>query len=409
MSTHHFPAFPMSVFRTVVAYFLAISVFISIGAVLALAIAPSEGRLLYSVQFKLTPPDKEAVWNFVDTISDMGFPGYVFTEETNQGEVLYYAHMGIYDTPAGAAEAIDTLRTRLKNPTLTCGIVYAGTPHLVPQAELAAMGVMPPQSVAPRTEPGSDNTATTAAPQDPARAPVALDFGVEVARPESKNAPVRPVQESSDFQLPRFRAKPNPSASPAPPIPTANPSPPQVSSPAPSASVVPPQPAPETPVSSPAPSAANADTAPPLAVAAVAPPAMPASAQESSYPPTPVPSSVPAAGESSASAGQDAPTPVQAAPSPSPEGRAYVLLVATVRNLTFSTDTAAKLRHKGHDPFILKVFDNAGQPWYLLCVGYASSREEAGRLAKVYAERDPSPVTIKSLDASFLSTRRVDF
>ena len=80
-------------------------------------LTPVQGRAAdkYAVQF-IVPSGKEDVWKFVEMISNLNYPAYMFTNELG-GEKHYYAHMGTYDSIVEAIDAAVALQK--KSP---CGL-----------------------------------------------------------------------------------------------------------------------------------------------------------------------------------------------------------------------------------------------------------------------------------------------
>lgn len=90
-----------------------------------LAAAPAAHALsdVYAVQFNIVK-DKDEVWNFVEMISNLGYPGFMFTEENAQGAVLYYAQMGTYKDFQEALNEAERLKKVLN---VEYAIVHAGS------------------------------------------------------------------------------------------------------------------------------------------------------------------------------------------------------------------------------------------------------------------------------------------
>ncbi len=80
----------------------------------------------YSVQFRL-PLDKNEVWNFVEMISGLGYPSYMYTEESG-GTTYYYAQMGSY---ASIVDAIDAASALNKKVSIEYDVVHTNTNSIV--------------------------------------------------------------------------------------------------------------------------------------------------------------------------------------------------------------------------------------------------------------------------------------
>lgn len=81
----------------------------------------------YSVQFRL-PLDKNEVWNFVEMISGLGYPSYMYTEESTGSSTYYYAQMGSYPSIVDAIDAASALN---KKVSVEYDVVHTNTNTIV--------------------------------------------------------------------------------------------------------------------------------------------------------------------------------------------------------------------------------------------------------------------------------------
>lgn len=173
-----------------------------------LALAPA--RLYageFAVQFTV-PSDKDEVWKFVEMLSDLNYPSYMFTQDRGAGMVHYYAQMGTYGSFDAAEQAARELQ---KDVRVDYEIVHANSNKAVSRAELDDRNQ--PQSTPPPPVP------EPVAKKAPAKAPQPAPE--KPAKPEPK-APKPAVQAaqvpepvvSEPVQEPEL--EPEPVVSPAP-------------------------------------------------------------------------------------------------------------------------------------------------------------------------------------------------
>ena len=147
------------------------SLCLSVGMAMG-AKAPAKAKIqFYAVQFEV-PQSKEEVWNFVEMISNLGFPAYMYSEESGK-KTLYYAQMGTFRTVEEAADAARLLSKKVKTKY---DLVYANTnTPVVPkenpandQAPAKPPALAPEQAVAKApvpAEPPASEPATQFEPQ----------------------------------------------------------------------------------------------------------------------------------------------------------------------------------------------------------------------------------------------------
>ncbi len=154
------------------------------------------------MQFRL-PLDKNEVWNFVEMISGLGYPSYMYTEESD-GTTYYFAQMGSY---ASIVDAIDAASALNKKVSIEYDVVHTNTNTIVKLGtgsdKKAEPKVTPPKKAEPKTtETASDqeeyDEPVIAAPKTPA-----------VSAPKAPQAPQAP-------QKPATPAVASSSSAPAP-------------------------------------------------------------------------------------------------------------------------------------------------------------------------------------------------
>jgi cell division septation protein DedD len=269
----------------------------------------------YAVQFDV-PQSKEEVWNYVEMISNLGFPAYMYSEEVN-GATQYYAQMGVFRSVEEAADAGRLLAKKIKTKY---ELVYANTnkpvvPKDDPAADLAAAQAAPVKAETPKTEAKKAEPAPVVAP---AVAPAATDVVATAGatKTEAKAEPAEPEKkpEKKPEAKPEIAKKPEP----------------------------------EKPAPEPAPAAAVQD-------------------------------------------------------------KIFLVQIYSFSSLDNAKETAKNYKQRGHTVTIYKLFDNVGKEWHSVSIGQAQSYENAARIAKKFADKEGKQPIINKVDASFATTRVVNY
>jgi len=170
---------------------------------------PAAGE--YAVQFTV-PSDKDEVWKFVEMLSDLGYPSYMFTQDRGAGMVHYYAQMGTYASYDAAEAAAKKLQQDVR---VDFEIVHANSNKVASRQE----------SVIPEPEAVQPEAAASAPESEPSPAPVAApEPAPEVAAapqpaPESQPAAPTPAPAPEPQAAPEPAPTVTATAKPSPPLP----------------------------------------------------------------------------------------------------------------------------------------------------------------------------------------------
>lgn len=300
----------------------------------------------YAVQFDV-PQSKEEVWNFVEMISNLGFPAYMYSEELN-GATQYYAQMGVFRSVEEAADAGRLLAKKVKTKY---DLVYANTN----------------KPVVSKDDPAADVAATPPVTTAPAKAE---------AKPESKP------------EAPKTEPQAAPTSAPA----------------APAKAEAKPEAAPQEKAAEPA-----AAVAPFVAPAAPAPAPQQAKAEPEKKPDTakkPAPKPEPEKAKAKPEPAHAAQPAVPAAPV---QDKVFLVQIYSFSSLDNAKETAKNYKQRGHTVTIYKLFDNTGKEWHAVSIGLAKSYEDAARIAKKFADKEGKQPIINKVDAAFATTRVVTY
>ncbi len=310
-------------------------------------LAPVQGRAAdkYAVQF-IVPSGKEDVWKFVEMISNLNYPAYMFTNELG-GEKHYYAHMGTYDS---IVEAIDAAVALQKKVRVEYEVVLANTNKVV---ELR------------KHQDKNQEEKTKGAAREDLPAPDALP---EKASVDSLVEPY-PASKPTPFEsaAPAEAPEPAPKNAAREPI--------TASAPKPVTAKQEPAPAPEkkTALAKPQPVMKSQDK--PVVKKTEAP-------KSEQLPPPSV-----------ASSGQ----------------KTYLLALHSFSQKENAIKTARKYSQKGYDAIIILLYDNNHTPWYIVSPGHFNDSRSAKDFAREFSGKENRFPDIKAVDAQFLQTRVIPY
>lgn len=321
----------------------------------------------FAVQF-IVPSDKDDVWKFVEMISDLGYPAYMFTQDMGSGVVNYYAQMGTYANYAVAKDAAEKLRKKVR---VDYEIVHANTNKAVSEKELAMMEQEGATTAGGPEAPPADTPDRPAEVMDQAPAPAP--------------APAPQKKEAAPSPAPAPQPAPQPDDVASFDAPTATEMAPAKPAPKPAAKPAP-KPEPEQPTAEAAPSASAESAAPQVPEVQAAAPA-------------------PTAPEAPA-----APATSILPPNTTPQGQSMYL--AQMHSFSIKDNALKAAREysaRGYDPVIILLYDSNHTPWYVLSMGYWGDMRSAREASQRLRIREGRAATINQVDASFLKTRVVPF
>lgn len=320
----------------------------------------------YAVQFTV-PSDREKVWKFVEMLSELGYPSYMFTQDRGADMVHYYAQMGTYASFDAAQRAAQELQQKVR---VDFAIVQANTNKIVTRAEEKQDGVQ-----------------ASSTPEQPPReaAPVA-----EASKPEPQAVAEPVTPPASDPVLP---AEPEPVLT-AEPEPAAQKTAVSVEALAHAS----PEPAPE-----------SYQEASREALQAEATRSEPVTAEQPTSEPSEAPSPEQTQPEQTVAA---AAPPAPLLPPSSTGGPRNTVFLVQAHSFSVKDNAlkaAREYESKGYDPLIILLYDNKHTPWYVLSLGYYGDRATAREAAHSYQARENRSLTLNQVDANFITTRVVPY
>lgn len=166
-----------------------------------LLLAPTSARSApqeeYVVEFVM-PSDKERVWQFVEQLTDLGYPAFMFTRDHGSGQVQYFAQMGVYPDFESADKAARALQDKL---TAEYEIILAAGGRATAQGAALPERVAP----APTPEPAPAPQQTAAALPTPKPIAKAATPAAE-PKPAAKAPAAQPVRQPTPAPAPNLAA-----------------------------------------------------------------------------------------------------------------------------------------------------------------------------------------------------------